>query len=96
MDGYILEAKLEFLKRQLNTCISLPCQYWDLVGHNGQHNPIRNYCDYYEICTDGDQYNPYSSKWNIAYIPHCMQLQSPKQENELDINERLTTLIQMS
>jgi len=90
MGEYIIEAKLEALRRQY------PCNHCGLAEHESKDCPIGTSLDDYEILSDGDQYDAFSSNWNIEYIPPCMKHLWPTQRNELDINERLTTLKQNS
>lgn len=94
MGEYIIEAKLEALRRQFETFTPPPCEQCGLMGHESNDCPTRNSLDDYEILYDGDQYDAFSSNWYIDYIPPCMKHFWPTKENELDINERLTTLIQ--
>lgn len=96
MGEYIIEAKLEALRRQFETFTPPPCEQCGLMGHESNDCPTGNSLDDYEILYDGDEYDAFSSDWNIDYIPPCMKHLWPTQEKELDINERLPTLNQNS
>ncbi|KEH17197.1 hypothetical protein MTR_0032s0030 [Medicago truncatula] len=93
MGQYIIEAKIEALRRQFET-FSPPCKICGLVGHDSQDCLIGNSWDDYEIVPNENQHDPHSSNWKIDYIPPCMKHLWPTHEKELDINERLTTLNQ--
>lgn len=67
-----------------------------LIGHESKDCPTGNNFDDYEILSDGDQHDAFSSDWYIDYIPPCMKHLWPTQEKELDINARLPTLNQNS
>ncbi|MCI56067.1 hypothetical protein A2U01_0077318, partial [Trifolium medium] len=80
MGEYIIEAKLEAIRRQLETLINPPsCTNCSLVGHDSQDCQVENSCDDYEILPIEEQHNPHPPKWDINYIPPCLRRRCPEQ-----------------
>ncbi|GAU50890.1 hypothetical protein TSUD_187670 [Trifolium subterraneum] len=94
MGEYIIEAKLEALKRQLETFTPSVCECCGLVGHGSQDCQVGNSCDDYEIFPIEDQHDPHPPKSNINYIPPCLRRLPPIPTEEPDINEALTNFNQ--
>ncbi|GAU48892.1 hypothetical protein TSUD_98830 [Trifolium subterraneum] len=91
-----LEAKLEALKRQLETFRPCVCEHCDLVGHESLECPTQTLWGDFEVIHNGEKHDPHSSKRDINYIPPCLRRQPPKSREELNINGALTTLKQSS
>ncbi|MCI26936.1 hypothetical protein A2U01_0048134, partial [Trifolium medium] len=82
MGEYIIEAKLEALRRQLETFNPPSCTNCSLVGHDSQGCPIENSLDEYETLPNEDQQYPHPFKRDINYIPPCLRRRCPEQAEE--------------
>ncbi|KAK2450672.1 hypothetical protein QL285_009783 [Trifolium repens] len=91
---YLIESKLDVIKRQLETLASSFCDHCYLEGHKSEECPTQNLWDDCEIVHSDEQHNLHPPNRDINYIPPCLRRTCPKQADEPNINETRTTLRQ--
>ncbi|MCI35396.1 hypothetical protein A2U01_0056617, partial [Trifolium medium] len=74
MGECIIKAKLEALKRLLQTFTPSISECCGFLGHESQDCQVENSYDDYEILLPiEDQHDPHPPKWDINYIPPCLR-----------------------